>query len=133
METIFYRCPICGNIMLKVCGAQVVPHCCGQPMQRLEAGVTDGKTEYHVPMVSCSKDGTLTIRIGQLPHPMTEQHYIQFVYLKTEHGGQIQYLNHGAEATVTFHTKDNPVSVFAYCNLHGLWRHDIKSCPTSCC
>lgn len=136
METIFFRCPICGNIMLKVSGSEVTPHCCGRPMERLEAGTTDGKTEYHVPAIKCCKDGTLTICIGHSPHPMTEQHYIQFIYLETERGGQIQYLKSGSEATATFHIVDKPTAIYAYCNLHALWKYTIESCPhkdnTSC-
>lgn len=136
METIFFRCPICGNIMLKVSGSEVTPHCCGRPMERLEAGTTDGKTEYHVPTIKCCKDGTLTICIGHSPHPMTEQHYIQFIYLETECGGQIQYLKSGGEATATFHIVDKPTAIYAYCNLHALWKYTIEPCPhkdnTSC-
>ena len=132
METIFYRCPICGNIMLKLSGAQVTPHCCGQPMERLEAGTTDGKTEYHVPAITCCKDGTITIKIGQSPHPMTDEHYIQFIYLETEHGGQIHYLKSGDEAAATFHIGDKPTAIYAYCNIHGLWRNKIEPCKPKC-
>lgn len=139
METIFYRCPVCGNIMLRVSGAGNTPHCCGRPMERLEAGTADGKTEYHVPVVKSEKDGVMTICVGQSPHPMTEQHYIQWIYLATEHGGQIRYLKPGAEAsgsqcgssgsqcgpTATFRVVDKPVAVYAYCNLHSLWKQVI--------
>lgn len=137
METIFYRCPVCGNIMLRVSEAGNAPYCCGRPMVRLEAGTSDGKTEYHVPVIKLCKDGELTVCVGQAPHPMTEQHHIQFIYLATEHGGQIRYLQSGAEAVATFHVADKPVdsprgplTIFAYCNLHGLWKHEIK--PSEC-
>lgn len=129
METFFYRCPICGNILFKVLDSGVTPVCCGQEMEKLEAGTTDGKVEYHVPTVKCCKEGTVTVQIGEQPHPMTEQHSILFVCLETEHGGQIQYLKPGSEPTVKFHTCDKPVAVYAYCNKHGLWKLDLKSCP----
>lgn len=127
METVFFRCPICGNIMLKVGGSELIPQCCGQPMEKLEPGTTDGKIEYHVPDVKCCKSGEITVNIGQMPHPMTEQHHIQFIFLQTEHGGQIHYLKPNEEPKATFQTLDKPKVVYAYCNLHGLWKFTLES------
>lgn len=130
METFFYRCPICGNILFKVLDSGVTPICCGQEMEKLEAGTTDGKVEYHVPTVKCCKEGTVTVQIGEMPHPMTEQHSILFVCLETEHGGQIQYLEAGkpAEAVFCICCDDKPVAVYAYCNIHGLWMTKVNKC-----
>lgn len=122
MKPLFYRCPVCGNVLLKVAGSSVVPSCCGRPMQQLDAAVMEGNTEYHIPVVECCANGKVRVTVGHSPHPMTSEHYIQFIYLETEHGGMIQYLRPGEEATATFCTHEAPVAIYACCNLHGLWQ-----------
>lgn len=121
METIIYRCPVCGNIMVKVMGSEQTPQCCGKPMEKLEPNTIDGKQEYHVPTVHCCKEGSVTINVGKMLHPMTDQHSIQFVILQSENGAEIRYLKPTDPPTVTFHTTEKPIAVYAYCNQHGLW------------
>ena len=132
MKTIFYRCPICGNIMLRISDTTTIPVCCGHEMQKLQPATTDGKTEYHVPEIRCCQDGDITVNIGSSEHPMSGEHYIQFIYLQTEHGGQIQYLKPGMKPTAKFRTCDKAVAAFAYCNIHGLWSKTVDTCPCSC-
>lgn len=137
MKTIFYVCPICGNVIVKLADSGVVPSCCGSPMHQLTPNVTDVGEEKHVPVVGRIDDWTICAEIGSIPHPMTEEHYIHFIYLETEHGAQLRYLKPGDNAAACFCCKnDKPVAIYEYCNKHGLWKTanipDIKSkkqCP----
>lgn len=135
MEPKFYVCPICGNVITKVVSSSVIPICCGREMQLLVPHTEehhaseppiDPTRESHLPIVTQTDDYSLLIRVGATPHPMTEDHHIKFIYLETEHGGQIHYFTHSdRRAEVSFCcTKDQPVAVYTYCNIHGLWRTD---------
>ena len=120
-----YRCPICGNIV-EVLHEGAVLSCCGKPMQLLSANTTDGAYEKHVPVVE-RVDGGFRVRVGSTDHPMSEEHYIQWIELLTPSGVMRREL----------HPRDKPEAVFAvgvavdgsvvevaaraYCNLHGLW------------
>ena len=138
MATKFFLCTTCGNVVVKVLDSGVTPFCCGAEMKELIPGVTDGAAEKHVPVVERVDSCTIRVKVGELPHPMTDKHSIRFVYLETEHGGQIQYLKPDMPAEALFcGCKDKPVAVYEYCNLHGLWYTDIKGlfddmkcCPT---
>lgn len=121
----FFICKHCGNIigMIHASGVPVV--CCGEPMSELVPGSVDASKEKHVPVVSV--DGNLvTVTVGSVPHPMTEEHLIQWIYLETEQGGQRKVLKPGAEPKAVFALADDrPVAAYAYCNLHGLWKKEI--------
>lgn len=122
-EQEFYICKHCGNIVgsIEDGGAPLV--CCGEKMQLMVPNTTDAATEKHVPVVKI--DGNkIVVEIGSVPHPMTEQHYISWVYLETEKGGQRKNLTPTDAPTVTFLlTEDDTLkSTFAYCNIHGLWK-----------
>ncbi|MCQ2312243.1 MAG: lipocalin family protein [Paludibacteraceae bacterium] len=127
MKTEFYRCPICGNIILRVINSGVTPECCGQPMQKLEANTIDASHEKHVPVITRLGKGSYRVTIGAEPHPVTDEHHINFIYLATEHGGQLRYLTTGGPAEADFCDCNDPiVGAYAYCNLHGLWFADAK-------
>lgn len=101
--------------------------CCGKEMKELIPAESDGMMEKHLPVVECRCDGTLKVRVGTRPHPMTEDHQIMFIYLETEHGGCLRYLEAGKPAEAVFHIcKDKPVAVYAYCNIHGLWKTEVQ-------
>lgn len=121
-EVKFYRCNHCGNIVAVVKDGGVTPSCCGEPMELLEAGSTDAATEKHVPAVT-REDGKLVVRVGEVAHPMLEEHYIEWVALAAEGRTCIKYLKPGDEPKVTFGAccADGAI-VYAYCNLHGLWK-----------
>jgi superoxide reductase len=94
-------------------------------MTKLEAGVVDASREKHVPAVTV-EDNTVKVAIGSVAHPMTEEHSINWVYLQTDRGGQRKNLNPGDAPEVTFAIADEkPIAVYAYCNLHGLWKTEI--------
>jgi len=117
----FYKCDHCGNLtgLILNKGAPLV--CCGQKMTELIPNTVEASAEKHVPAVTKSGDG-ISVQIGSVPHPMEEAHHISFIYVETEQGGQRKCLKLGAEPKCDFaFTNDNPIAVYAYCNLHGLW------------
>ena len=124
-ETRFYICEHCGNLIGMINDAGVPVMCCGQKMTHLEPGTAEASHEKHIPTVSA--DGNVVkVNVGSAAHPMTEEHRIMWVYLQTDKGGQRKNLNAGDEPCVTFAlTDEKPVAVYAYCNLHGLWKADV--------
>ncbi len=128
MATKFFLCTTCGNVVVKVIDSGVVPVCCGTAMEELVPGETDGLVEKHVPVVERVDDRTVKVKVGSVPHPMTKEHSIRFIYLETEHGGQLQYLHTDGRAEALFCTgcKDKIIAVYEYCNLHGLWKTEIN-------
>ena len=121
MENKFYICKHCGNIIGMVNNAGVPIICCGEPMEELIANSTDASQEKHVPVVTVDGD-VITVDIGSAAHPMLPEHYIEWVYVLTENGGQRKALKPGQEPKAVFALKDDKaLAVYAYCNLHGLW------------
>lgn len=117
----FYICEHCGNIIGMVHDSGVPVVCCGQKMTRLEPGTVEASQEKHIPVVNV-ENGAVKVNIGSVPHPMIDEHFIQWVYLQTDRGGQRKCLSPGDSPEVSFALADEkPVAVFAYCNLHGLW------------
>lgn len=121
MKTPFFFCPICGNVVAKLVDSGVVPDCCGAPMEELVANHSDGKDEYHRPIVEPLGGCAFRISVGYDPHPMTREHHIAFIGVETWRGFVIRHIPVGEGATTTFYLDDPPVTFFAYCNLHGLW------------
>lgn len=123
-ENKFYICEKCGNIvgLIERGGGQLV--CCGQKMKALVVGAIDASREKHVPEVTID-EGKVKVTVGSVTHPMTKEHHISWVYLETDRGGQRKCLKPGEEPVVEFALGDElPVAVYAYCNLHGLWKTD---------
>ena len=119
----FYKCSLCGNIVEKIHDSGVNMVCCGQPMEELKANTTDAATEKHIPVVT-EENGTVTVRVGSAPHPMTEEHSIRWILLITEKGRQRKTLAPGDKPEAVFRITgdDRCLSAEAYCNLHGLWK-----------
>lgn len=121
----FFICKHCGNIVGLVKDGGVPMICCGEPMTQLKANTTDGATEKHLPAVKI-EGNTIHVQVGDVPHPMLEEHYIQFIYLQTEKGGQRKALSPGETPNASFSLiDDKPLAVFEYCNLHGLWKTEL--------
>ena len=100
--------------------------CCGKKMTELVPGTVDAIREKHVPVVAV-EGNLVTVSVGSAPHPMIAEHSILWVYLETDRGGQRKCLAVGSEPKVTFALYDEkPVAVYAYCNLHGLWKTDVE-------
>lgn len=124
-EQKFLRCSVCGNLVgvLHSSGNQMI--CCGKPMEELVANTTDAAQEKHVPVIEIDGD-LVTVKVGEAAHPMAEEHYIEWVYIKTTAGGQRYCLKPGLEPKAQFMLHDaRVVAAFAYCNLHGLWKKEI--------
>lgn len=115
-----YRCAICGNIVdVRHAGAGELV-CCGQPMTLLQENTEDAATEKHVPVIE--RDGeNIVVKIGETPHPMEEAHYIEWVTIVAQNKTKTVYLSPEDQPEAIFCTLSEPVTAYAYCNLHGLW------------
>ena len=124
-EQKFFICRHCGNIVGMVVNAGVSITCCGEKMEELIPNTVEASAEKHLPVVTV--DGShVTVNVGSIDHPMLPEHYIEWIYLQTENGGQRKKLNPGDAPEANFLlTGDKPVAAFAYCNLHGLWKAQI--------
>ena len=123
-EVKFYRCPICGNVvyLAQEKGGQLV--CCGKPMELMNANESDGAIEKHVPVYEVKED-KLVVKIGEVLHPMTEEHYIGFVAIASDNGLDIVNLKPGDDPICEFPLVSKG-TIYDYCNLHGLWKCEIK-------
>ena len=121
----FYVCEHCGNMIGMIHDAGVPMMCCGKKMTRLEPGTVEASHEKHIPVVKV-EGNVVNVEIGSVEHPMIEAHSILWVYLQTDKGGQRKNLEVGKAPAVSFALADEkPLAVYAYCNLHGLWKADI--------
>lgn len=115
-----YKCEICGNIVevLHEGVGQLV--CCGQPMKLFEEKVEEEGKEKHLPVVE-RLDRRIKVKVGSIPHPMEEKHYIEWIEVVTKAGAERVFLNPGQAPEAEFMIEDGVVSVREYCNVHGLW------------
>ena len=122
----FYICKKCGNIIGLINNAGVPLACCGEEMTELVPNTVDASLEKHVPAIKAD-GGRILVEIGAVPHPMTEEHHISWVYIQTEKGGQRKNLEIAGKPQAEFIVMDDDklISAFAYCNLHGLWKKDV--------
>lgn len=125
-NTKFYICPHCGNIVEMVNDAGPKPFCCGQKMTELVPGSVDASKEKHVPEVKV-EENIVEVNVGSVDHPMVDVHWIEWVQLVTDKGSYRKQLNPGEAPNVKFLLKDEkPLAVYAYCNLHGLWKKELN-------
>lgn len=125
-NTKFYICEHCGNIVEMVHDAGVKPVCCGQKMNELVPNTVEASGEKHIPAVTV-KEGIVEVNVGSVDHPMVEEHFIEWVQLITDKGIQRKYLNAGDAPNAVFPLGDDKaVAVYAYCNLHGLWKTELN-------
>ena len=123
MEQKFYICEHCGNIIAKVKDSGVPVICCGEKMREIVPGEKDAAVEKHVPVYTA--DGcTVTVSVGSVEHPMQPEHYIEWISLQTKQGNQRKVLKPGDKPMACFALceGDEIEAVYAYCNLHGLWK-----------
>ena len=124
-ETKFFICEHCGNLVEVVNDAKVPMICCGQKMTQLIPGTVEASVEKHIPVVTVDGD-KVRVEIGSVTHPMAEEHSILWVYLQTDKGGQRKNLAVGEAPAAEFALLgEKPEAVYAYCNLHGLWKTEI--------
>ena len=122
----FFICKHCGNLIAFIINKGVPITCCGDKMAELVPNTVDASNEKHLPVVTTSGSG-ISVQVGSVLHPMADDHYIQYIYVETEQGGQRKWLSPGDSPTAEFSfAGDKPVAVYEYCNLHGLWKTEIE-------
>lgn len=124
----FYCCEKCGNIVALIKKGGGTLTCCGQDMTKLEANSTNAAKEKHMPFVTI-QDGKIMVSVGYEPHPMLAEHYIEWIAFVADDKVEFQFLKPGEEAKAEF-AEVKLGAVYAYCNLHGLWKTDITSLET---
>jgi superoxide reductase len=119
----FYKCSKCGNIVQVLHAEKPPVMCCAQAMDRLVENTVDAAVEKHVPVVE-KVGGGYTVKVGSVAHPMTAEHYIEWIEISTDDGMfmQRQMLTPDSAPEATFKTDAAKVVAKAYCNLHGLWK-----------
>ena len=124
-KTKFYICAHCRNIVEMVYDTDIKLFCCGDEMQELVPNTVEASGEKHIPAVTVQGD-TVEVNVGSVNHPMESVHWIEWVQLVTDKGSQRKYLKPGEAPNVKFLLSgEKPLAVYAYCNLHGLWKTDL--------
>ncbi len=123
MKQQFFKCGHCGNIITLVKDSGVPVICCGEEMTELVPGTVDASHEKHVPVYTV-EGNTVHVRVGAVEHPMQPVHYIEWIALQTRQGSQRRELHpdEKPEACFALCEGDEVEAVYAYCNLHGLWK-----------
>ena len=123
MEMKFYICEHCGNMIAMVRDKGVPVMCCGQKMTEIVPGTTDAAVEKHVPVFEV-KDNIVCVKVGSVAHPMLDEHYIEWIAVQTTAGNQRKALKPGdaPEACFALCEGEEVEAVYAYCNLHSLWK-----------
>lgn len=124
-ERKFYRCQICGNLVGLIEDGSGELTCCGEAMAQIGSNTTDASKEKHVPVVKLAK-GSITVEVGSTPHPMTEEHHIDWIAVVSNDATQRVQLEKTGEAKASFCGVAGPSTVYAYCNIHGLWSVEVK-------
>ncbi len=133
MEQKFYICEHCGKIVALVRESGVPVMCCGQKMKEIIPGTTDAAVEKHIPAYTV-ENGKVSVTVGEVEHPMTEEHYIEWVSLQTNCGNQRKALHPGDSPSVCFALCEGETveAVYAYCNLHSLWKAEKETVIPVC-
>lgn len=123
MNQKFLKCEHCGNIVAAVKETGVPVMCCGEAMKEIIPGTVDASREKHVPTYTVEGNKVI-VKIGEIEHPMQEEHYIEWVSIQTKAGNQRKALKPNDKPEVCFLMceGDEIEAVYAYCNLHGLWK-----------
>jgi len=117
-----YKCNVCGNIVEVAHGGAGELVCCGEPMVLQVENTVDAAKEKHVPVVEKTADG-VKVTVGSVPHPMTEEHQIEWIEVLAGGKSYTEYLEPGGEPAATFCVKAEDITaVREYCNLHGHWK-----------
>ena len=116
-----YKCMKCGKIIAILEDGNPSTICCGEDMVELVPRSIDGALEKHVPVVDI-KDNVVKVKVGEVEHPMTEEHYIEFIILETSKGYTVKKLKPNDKPEASFIlSEEEYINAYAYCNLHGLW------------
>ena len=123
MEQKYYICKHCGNIYAAVKQTKVPVMCCGAKMEEIIPGTVEASLEKHIPVYKV-EGNIVTVTVGSVEHPMQDVHYIEWISIQTKQGSQRKALNPGEAPVACFALceGDSVEAVYAYCNLHGLWK-----------
>ncbi|MFH1090276.1 MAG: desulfoferrodoxin [Pseudomonadota bacterium] len=116
-----YKCEVCGNIVTVLHGGQGELVCCGQPMKRMVENTVDASKEKHVPVAEKTAEG-VKVKVGSVPHPMEEKHYIEWIEVMIGDEVLCHFLKPGQAPEASFKLSGMPATVREYCNIHGLWK-----------
>ncbi|NYT05989.1 MAG: desulfoferrodoxin [Methanomicrobiales archaeon] len=116
----FYKCETCGNVVMITHTGEGELVCCGAPMKRLEEKTADMGKEKHVPVIEKTATG-IRVKVGEVPHPMEKEHYIQWISVKKDRNFYIHALRPGEAPQAEFPVSGTDVKSLIYCNVHGLW------------
>ncbi len=119
-----YKCNHCGNVVLVLKDGHVNPVCCGEKMVELLPGAVDAAVEKHVPVIERVCEHRIHVKVGSIEHPMTEAHLIEWIAVESEGDIQIHHLKAGEKPEAEFRHVTHG-TVYAYCNLHGLWKAEF--------
>lgn len=115
-----YKCNVCGNIVEVLHEGAGHLVCCGQEMELQEEKSEDTGFEKHLPVLEKTAEG-VKVKIGSIPHPMVEEHYIEWIELGSDDAGCREFLKPGDEPDADFSGDGSAANARAYCNVHGLW------------
>lgn len=116
-----YKCEVCGNMVEIIHEGVGQLVCCNQPMKLYEENTVDASKEKHVPVIE-KIEGGYKVKVGSVPHPMEEKHYIEWIELIADGRSYREFLKPGQAPEAIFMIAASNVSAREYCNLHGLWR-----------
>lgn len=119
----FFICEHCKNLIFFIENVGVPVMCCGQKMTELIPDTVEASHEKHIPKVT-KNDSLVEVIVGEVQHPMMEEHYIQMIVLETSKGVQIRKLKSTDSVKVAFSltNEEEFIAAYSYCNLHGLWK-----------
>lgn len=123
-NTVFYKCPICGNVIGLIDGDINHITCCGKPMEHLGANTVDASQEKHVPVYERVED-EIVVKVGELAHPMEKEHYIMWIAQVSDNQTTRIRLYPEQDAEVRFKYISGS-TLYAYCNKHGLWQAEVE-------
>jgi superoxide reductase len=112
---------VCGNIVEVLHGGDGELVCCGQPMENLAEKTADQGKEKHVPVIE-KISGGYKVKVGSIPHPMEEKHYIEWIEILADGVAYRKFFSPGDAPEAVFNLKANTVTAREHCNIHGLWR-----------
>ena len=111
-RSMFYVCPVCGNVI--VSSGEAAVSCHGVELAPLEAEEPDGQ---HPVLVKRIEDEMYV----QVEHPMTKQHYISFIAAVSP--GRVQLVKTYPESNAETRFKIDCIrTIYYYCNRDGLFR-----------
>lgn len=123
-----YKCEVCGNIVEVLFEGAGELVCCEQSMTLLKEKTQEEMNEKHVPVMEKTFNDEVLIKVGELPHPMEEKHYIQMIEVFTDDGClKRKFLNPNQKPEFLVKLKQGITHAREYCNIHGLWKADFAN------